>query len=548
MKSIRRHLTVLLLSGLVVLSSSCGVGFYFFVRHALTAQFDRALHDKAAAFAALSSQNDEDEDERSVPLDELPTPVKKSMAQHVAGAELSEVEQITRDGRLFYKVEVLRDGAEWEFLLGADGQFLGENDEFGFAFDKAALPEFQPGQNPEYYQVWDEDGETVAKSPSLEGDRLTPPSGMNDGVTFFDTSLPQEQVVRAIAFPFVPRRQDGDLAVPAGERVVLVIARTRAELDHTLATLRYSLLISGLLLLVSAAIMVRFSVQSGLRPLAALAHQATSIDANTLSSRFSTGPTTEELQPICSRLNELLDRLQSAFDREKRFTSDVAHELRTPIAELRSLAEVGLRSAASMHGQEEVSSYLDDVLAIATQMERLVNSLLMLVRCESGQQLINLDHVQIDALLDESWRSLAETAQERGLIVHFQIPEDVAETTDPVLLGAVLTNLLSNAVAYTPRGGKIQVSLTEDRSGRTLQVVNTNNQLTQEDLTHVLEPFWRKDQARSETSHSGLGLCVALRLTTLLGMSLTVDLPSTSLFRVTLNLGKLHSVETTNCD
>lgn len=395
MKSIQGRLTLLLLGGLVLLSCVCGVGLYLFLRQALTAQFDRALHDKAASFAALSNQRDEDEDERRVPLDKLPARVKKTMAQHVAGTKLSEVEQVIRDNRLFYKVEVFRDGAESEFLIGAAGQFLGENDEFGFAFDKAALPEFQPGPSPEYYQVWGEDGETVARSPSLEGISLTVPRGMNGGVTYFDASLPHQQAARAIAFPFVPRRQNRNLGASPGERVVLVMARTRAELDRTLATMRYSLLISGLLLLVSAAIMVRFSVQSGLGPLAALAQQATTIDVDTLDFRFPTAPIPCELQPISNRLNELLDRLQRAFEREKRFTSDVAHELRTPIAELRSLAEVGLRSAANMYGEEELSTYLDDVLAIATQMEHLVNSLLMLVRCEFGQQVVNLDHVQI---------------------------------------------------------------------------------------------------------------------------------------------------------
>ena len=551
MKSIQGRLTLLLLGGLVLLSCVCGVGLYLFLRQALTAQFDRALHDKAASFAALSNQRDEDEDERRVPLDKLPARVKKTMAQHVAGAKLSEVEQVIRDNRLFYKVEVFRDGAESEFLIGAAGQYLGENDEFGFAFDKAALPEFQPGPSPEYYQVWDEDGETVARSPSLEGRSLTVPrgmSGMNGAVTYFDASLPHQQAARAIAFSFVPRRQDRNLGASPGERVVLVMARTRAELDRTLATMRYSLLISGLLLLVSAAIMVRFSVQSGLGPLDALAQQATTIDVDTLVFRFPTVPIPCELQPISNRLNELLDRLQRAFEREKRFTSDVAHELRTPIAELRSLAEVGLRSAANMYGEEELSTYLDDALAIAAQMERLINSLLMLVRCESGQQVVNLDHVQIAALLKESWRSLAETAQERELMVDFQVSQDVAVRTDPVLLGAVLTNLLSNAVAYTPRGGKIQVSLTEDTNGRKLEIVNTNKQLTQEDLAHLLEPFWRKDQARSDTSHSGLGLCVAGRLCGLLEICLGIDLLSSALFRVTLNLGKLHSVETTNCD
>ena len=121
------------------------------------------------------------------------------------------------------------------------------------------------------------------------------------------------------------------------------MASVRRELDRTLATLQLVLAGSGLLLLAATALVVPRVLRRELKPLQSLAAEAARIDAASLSARFATEGLPGELAPIAARLNELLARLEDSFERERRFSSDVAHEFRTPVAELRSLAELAIK-------------------------------------------------------------------------------------------------------------------------------------------------------------------------------------------------------------
>lgn len=540
MNSIRNQLMARLLGGLILISVLCGATLYAFVARALTAQFDDSLRGKAGAFAALSDQAEEEEGEQRVALEDLSAAVRASIAEHTKDAVVAEIEQVPQGDRFFYKVEIIRGGQESEFLVNALGQYLGENDEFGFAFDQAALPEFQPGPEPEYYQVWDEDGDMLAKSPSLENaDLARPAAAIDRQAMLFDTVLPDGRAGRAMAFSFVPRFQGQAGGTNAsGERVWLVMARARTALDRTLRILLSGLLISEALLLAAAVLMVRWSVRKGLRPLDAVARQAARIDAGNLEGRFPTAGMPREMIPICTHLNELLDRLEAAFARERRFTADVAHELRTPIAELRSLAEVGLSSIPGLRDDENLAQYFHDAKAIALQMERLVNTLLSLARCEAGQHTVEFKCSDLAAMLSDAWRPFADTARKRELKVRFDMPDHVHIETDPAMLNSLLTNLLSNAAVYTPRGGGIEIALEQKQDRVQLRIANTNDQLSQDDVPCLFEPFWRKDAARSDPSHSGIGLAVVAAYARALGIIIDASLPSGDRFQVALTCPK----------
>ena len=169
-----------------------------------------------------------------------------------------------------------------------------------------------------------------------------------------------------------------------------------------------------------------------------------------------------ELRPICVRLNELLARLDQAFERERRFSGDVAHELRTPIAELRSLSEVALKWPA---GDPATTAAFQDALAVARQMECIVTSLLAITRCEAGKQTVVYDWVEVEPLIRELWQFQAENAVRKNLTTVVEIAPGSRLQTDPAMLGSILNNLLSNAVEYTAPDGSIRICFTE-KSGR----------------------------------------------------------------------------------
>jgi two-component system, OmpR family, heavy metal sensor histidine kinase CusS len=536
MRSIRSQLTLSLIAGLLLIFVVCDAALYLYVRHALTRQFDEGLAGKARAFAAMSEQGDEDGEDggRRVQYGHLPPDVRNTIDKHSEEGRATEIEQQDRDGRLVYKVEVTRNGVETEFLVLESGEFLGLEDEFEFEFTEAALPEFQPSRNAEYYQVWDEDGDVVAKSPSLMDAGIPWVRAPANGVRTLSLVLPDGRPGRAVALEFRPRVEDhGGHA--SGERLVLVMARSREEITRALGILLSGLLATGALLLTSAALLVRLAIRRGLRPLDAVAGQAAAIDAGSLAKRFPTDGTPEEMLPICGRLNELLERLEAAFAREQRFTSDVAHELRTPVAELRSLAEVGLRAAPDFSQDEELSQYFRDALAIATQMGRLVTTLLNQARGGSGLQSVERERTDLTAMIARAWNPLQEEAQRRGLSVDLHVPPATFIDTDPALFGAILTNLLGNAVAHSPRHGEVRMAVAEGDGAVRLIISNTNDRLEHEDLAHMFEPFWRKDKARSDSTHSGIGLSIVATFSRLLDVDVAVALPSAELFQVTLS-------------
>jgi signal transduction histidine kinase len=324
--------------------------------------------------------------------------------------------------------------------------------------------------------------------------------------------------------------EHGDTARPP-RHVRFLVARERQSLDAKVARVFSILAIPGALLFLGVPLVVRSVVRRGLRPLDRLADQAARIDASLLDTRFPTSELPEELLPICTRLNDLLDRLTASFERERRFSADVAHELRTPLAELRATAEVALR-----YPDVPATPALEDVLGATVQMERLVNTLFTLSRCESGRQPVVLERVELGAFVQDAWGSAAPAALAKPLVVTAPAPPALTVMADRALLGSIVGNLFSNAIEYAPPGGELAWAISSDDGIATLTVTNTNASLAQDDVAHVFDPFWRRDDARSGGTHSGLGLSLSRAFARLQGGDVELALPRADRVRVCLQL------------
>jgi two-component system sensor histidine kinase QseC len=265
-----------------------------------------------------------------------------------------------------------------------------------------------------------------------------------------------------------------------------------------------------------------------------VADQAAAIDASTLQTRFPAQEMPLELRPICERLNELLARLEQSFERERRFSADAAHELRTPIAELRSLAEVALKWPS---GDGEAKTSFADTLAAARQMEGIVNGLLAITRCEAGKQRTVREQVEVAKLVDELWQPFVDKARSKELSVTRDVPAEARLETDRALFGSILNNLLSNAVEYTPPKGSIRIRYHLQDNRWVVTVANAVGNLRAEDLPHLFQRFWRKDTARSTPEHSGLGLSLARAFAETLGMTLRAELVTEQELALTLEGG-----------
>jgi len=422
---------------------------------------------------------------------------------------------------------------------------LTELDEEGLEFDfaeKDVMFEFKPGNAPQYYQVWDKDGELLIRSPSLE-DRDLPIIGTDTGQhQLANLQLPDGRPGRLIEITFIPRvetedDEDDALArkraeIPPAQPITLVYAREREALDATLFATGLTIFGAIIAVLVFSALLIRRLVDSGLSPLSSLARQVGEIGESNLEARLThEGARSIEIAPIENQLNHLLERLQSAFEREKRFSANVAHELRTPLSELKTLAEVGRMLPAE---DTQIGTFFNDVGEISGQMEKVVFTLLELARSEAGLLRSDPEDIELSRYCDEIWQHAINGGGTAKSLVK-TIPEGLVINTDREKLGMILSNLFSNAISYSPENAEVQLT-TEIRNKKiVLEVRNASTDLRPEDIVHMKDRFWRRHKTHAGSGHSGLGLTLVDALARILQLEVSLQLDSRQVFRVRIS-------------
>jgi signal transduction histidine kinase len=332
---------------------------------------------------------------------------------------------------------------------------------------------------------------------------------------FADARLADGRLLREVSLRFTPRGAQRLTDVrPAGATTAceLHYALDRGPLDEILGTLDLILLgsIFGACLVVLA--LTPWLVRRGLRPLSTLDAAMARIGPEAPGERLPRADT-RELAPLVARFNEVLARMDEGLARERQFASGLAHELRTRLAELRTLVDVEMRYPSG-HDSREV---LGEIGSIGGELEATVAALLQLTRIESGVQSAQHEPVDVQTLLTRVLSRHGEALRARGL----RLERDgdratVRVETDPALLEIVLDNLLGNAVAYAPAGSTITARATPEH----IAMANAAPGLAEEDLSRFGQRFWRKSAGENGAGHAGLGLALAHAASRALGMRL----------------------------
>ena len=385
----------------------------------------------------------------------------------------------------------------------------------------AKLPQFEVPGGSEVFVLGDGEGNEVQRSHSLGDARLDAQPGPLETPVFFDAKLDDGRSLRCASVRYIPamskkaREQNG----PALQ-ATLTIGRDRTGLDRALALLRLTLAGGIAAALAAFVFLIRWSVRAGLAPLDALGVAVASIDAADLARRLPGDGLPAELRPVADRLNELLSRLEASFARERRFSASAAHELRTPLAELRALAEVNLTTPSSAAESEESWR---DVLASTLRMESLSASLLALAAATNPANALTPQPIVVSDALQNAWNSRRARAAERRIALELA-PIAQSIRADRALFDIVVGNLLGNAIEHSPEGTTVHVSATNAGNSVTIHFRNPAPMLTEEDLPRMFERFWKKDAARADGKHHGLGLSLAREISGLLHGTLTARL------------------------
>jgi two-component system, OmpR family, sensor kinase len=257
--------------------------------------------------------------------------------------------------------------------------------------------------------------------------------------------------------------------------------------------------------------------QSAVGPVAEITAQAMQIDPGTLNQRIAAHADTEEYRGLVAVLNGMLERLDAAFQSQRRLTADVSHELRSPLTALRGEIEVALRADRSTREYQLVlRSALEEIERLTTMSE----DLLLITRAES--HLLPLDRAPTDpnSIVRDTLEQLHRVIEEKGLAVKTELDPAVKSVPlDPHLVTRLVEHLLDNAVKFAPFGGRIVVQTEADTamSGMRLAIENSGAGIAPADLPHVFEPFYRADRARSRGTGTGLGLTLVAAIARLHG-------------------------------
>lgn len=378
--------------------------------------------------------------------------------------------------------------------------------------------------DPEFFQFRYEDGRDVYQSYGIsEAGQALPRVGLGDdaGVAS-DCILPNGREGRCMGLVFTPERMAG---APAGDpmRLHLVVARDREKMNAALSRLRLILLGAGMLAAVLTVLAAVWIVNRALKPVGVLSSQIAAMPVGGEGERFDLPHAPVEIEPVVDRLNDLLGRVDGAIEHERQFTSNAAHELRNPLAGLRSQLELALGAARNPAADEET---LTQALKIQRQMEGVVSNLLALARLDAGSEALERQAVNPKEVLRRAWKPYFETAAERELSVKWDLDRAPATLqTAPALFEILVSNLLDNATSYVPDKGQIEITAEEIEGQCRLAVKNTNPGVSEQDLERLRKRFGRGDSSAAGGDHAGIGLSLCDRICSNLGgeLELSVD-------------------------
>jgi two-component system heavy metal sensor histidine kinase CusS len=370
----------------------------------------------------------------------------------------------------------------------------------------------QPAQV--YVRVLDTAGRVLVETPGMGEElppRLFPPPASEGG------EPPRGDDVRAAdGRPF--RVASADAALQGGAPCVVQVALDRRQEEDLLAGYRRNLwLVLGGALIACAAGGYRIA-RRGIRPVEQVTALARRVRPTALGERVTTAGLPAELLALAGTFNAMLDRLEESFGRLARFSSDIAHELRTPVNNLRGEVEVAL---GRPRPPEEYREVLGSCLEECGRLARLIDSLLFLARAESPKTQVSREAVDVRHELEAVREFYEPAAAEAGVSLTVSADGAGSARVDRALLQRAVGNLVENALRYTPPQGAITLRAARDGGGLRLEVEDTGCGIAMEHLPHVLDRLYRVDRARS-SGGAGLGLAIVKGIVELHGGSVAV--------------------------
>jgi len=357
---------------------------------------------------------------------------------------------------------------------------------------------------PVFVQLVDNQGNVIEKSPNLKSKNLH----------FFKNKINNFITYRLDSFPI----RQYQIPIEKNQKVYgyLIVGMSHQSAHWIMRKLKRTLLIAYPIVLILLFFWALYIAGRSIKPVKGIIETTNQITQSNLSERIALPDHKDELYLLADTINKLLDRIEEAIEREKQFTSDAAHELKTPLQVMKGNIEVLLRKPRSI---EEYTTKISKCVKEIDRMSHLVDQLLLLARFESQQKAIDIKNVSLDEIIEQVIQKKLNLIQKKKIRFKFQIKELSNLQSDAYLLHIIFENLIGNAIKYTPPKGEIKIEL-----GKNYVKIGNNSQIPESELDDIFKRFYRSNHLNNpHIKGTGLGLSIVKRLSELLNLKLSVN-------------------------
>ncbi|OYQ38063.1 two-component sensor histidine kinase [Flavobacterium cyanobacteriorum] len=365
--------------------------------------------------------------------------------------------------------------------------------------------------NPIFVQLITPEGNIIIKSPNLKKASL-----------LFDVNNAEDRLHHNTFLGGAAVRQLGISVRYKGKNVgYIVVATPMEDARQLLENLQNTLAIAYPALLIVLFSVARLLAGKSIKPVQDITEASARIHKENLSSRIPLPLNKDELYTLSQTINDLLQRIENAVEREKQFTSDASHELRTPLAVIKGTLEVLIRKERSLKEYEEKINFC---LTELDRINTMVDQLLLLARFESQKQLVKNEPVSINALLYDIAARHSKAITDKNLKIIYRLQKDLYITTDEHLLSIILENLVGNAVKYSVTNAAIELVAARKEDRLEILIEDSGIGIPENDLKKVFNPFFRSGAAtRNNIAGTGIGLSIVKRVCELLDISINIE-------------------------
>jgi signal transduction histidine kinase len=364
--------------------------------------------------------------------------------------------------------------------------------------------------NPVFVQFLDVNKKIIEKAPNLKTETLK----FNDSVEdfeLFDTKM-GDNAIRQIQVPLQLK----------GKKIgYVVVAMSLEDSKMVLNNLFDIMCLSFLGIVLLLFFIARFFAGRSIKPINAIINTSKIITKDNLKTRIPLPKTRDELYVLSKTINNLLNRIEDAIEREKQFTSDASHELRTPLTVIKGTLEVLIRKPRDNKEYEEKINYC---IKEVDHLNMLVDQLLLMARFENQIKNIKTESVYLNAVILDVLQLNIEKINSREIKIKFDTQEDYYIQSDNFLVITILRNIISNAIKYTNTGGEVHISFAKQNEKIVCKISDNGIGIAKQDLESIFNPFFRSNSTdHPEIKGTGLGLSIVKRITELLHIKFKIE-------------------------